>query len=47
MDTLVDVLDHFLESFFKLFKNISIIKPIDLNKKENDNFSNHYSSEVI
>ncbi|CAF1068702.1 unnamed protein product [Brachionus calyciflorus] len=47
LDTLVDVMDHFLESFFKLLKNLSHVQPFDVNKNEIEGFTNHYSSEYF
>ena len=48
MDILIDVLDNFLESFFKLCNNLQSIHQVDLNANESEfHPNNFYSSQVF
>lgn len=48
MDILIDVLDHFLESFFKLLKNLKSIPIFDVQNMNSTigAKANFYNSEV-
>lgn len=48
MDILIDLLDHFLESFFKIMKNLQSVNLFDVQESTNNNAppSNFYHSEV-
>ena len=50
IDVLVDVLDHYIESFFKLLKNLQSIHQVDINTDQ-ESFhtnprNNFYSHQV-
>lgn len=45
LDILVDVLDHFLESFFKLLKNLRNVHQVDLTEPEELIKNNYYSTQ--
>jgi hypothetical protein len=48
MDILIDVLDNFLESFFKLCNNLQSIHQVDLNANESEfHPNNFYSNQVF
>jgi hypothetical protein len=47
LDVLVDVVDHFLESFLKLLKNLRSVHLFNVNTSGSNAVSGYYSSDVI